>query len=599
MFYDACSMICEKNMSKQNIETIRHSFSHVLMQALIRLYKDPIPAVGPAIENGFYHDFESANQIGVEDLKKIEDEMKKIIKENLKIEMSEKKIEDGIKFLKEKGYVYAAELAQDLKSEGEKKVSFYQQGEFINMCRGPHVNKTGDLKLDAFKLTKVAGAYWKGDEKNKMLQRIYGVAFETKKELDDYLKILEEAEKRDHRKLGKELDLFVFSDLVGAGMPLYTFKGATVRREIIRHVNELQSEIGYQEVHTPNINRAELFKISGHYEKFKDDMLKVISHYSEEEFFLKPMNCPQHTQIFASQMRSYKDLPIRIADFANLYRDEKPGELNGLTRLRCFCQDDGHCFCREDQIKQEFASVLSAIEKAMKTYGMEYRIRLSLWDPKHPEKYLGDAKVWEKSQAVLEKILIESKLNYFKAVGEAAMYGPKMDLMTKDSLGREWQISTIQLDFIMPQRFGLRYVDVDGKEKTPVMIHRAIVGSPERFLGILIEHYAGAFPAWLAPVQAIILPVSDKFNQYGMNILNKLKENNVRAEIDDRSETLGKKIREAEMQKIPYILVVGEKEQKEDKVNVRIFKTKKQEAVKIEKFIKDILEEIKERKPNK
>jgi threonyl-tRNA synthetase len=307
--------------------------------------------------------------------------------------------------------------------------------------------------------------------------------------------------------------------LIGPGLPIYTDKGATIRREIINYSNELQSAIGYQEVHTPNINKADLFKVSGHYEKFEGDMLKVVSHYTDEEYFLKPMNCPQHTQIFSSTTRSYKDLPLRISDFANLYRDEKPGELSGLMRLRCFCQDDGHCFCREDQIKAEFSSVLGAIKKAMQTYGMKYKIRLSLWDPKTPEKYLGKPAVWKKSQKLLEEILIENKIEYSIGIGEAAMYGPKMDLMAKDSLGREWQISTIQLDFIMPDRFELNYIDEKGKKHTPVMIHRAITGSPERFLGILIEHYAGHFPLWLSPVQVEVIPISEKFEKYGKEIL--------------------------------------------------------------------------------
>jgi len=402
-----------------------------------------------------------------------------------------------------------------------------------------------------------------------MLTRIYGFAFATEKELQDYVKMQEEAEKRDHRKLGEKLDLFVFSDLVGPGLPLYTFRGTAILDELKNYINFLQNGIGYQEVQTPNMNRAELFKISGHYEKYKDDMFSVHSHYTKEEYFLKPMNCPQHTQIFAAKPRSYKDLPIRIADFAMLYRDEKTGELSGLARLRGFRQDDGHCFCREDQIKDEFNSVLSIIEKAMKTFGMNYKIRLSLWDPKQPEKYLGDKKVWAKAQTMLEEILIENKIEYLKSEGEAAIYGPKMDLISKDSLGREWQLSTIQLDFIMPGRFGLKYTDSNGKEKTPVMIHRAIIGSPERFFGILIEHYAGAFPVWLAPVQVAVIPISEKHDVYASEITKQLKERNIRVELKNENETLGKKIREAEMQKIPYLLIVGDKEIEAKTVSIR------------------------------
>ncbi len=393
-----------------------------------------------------------------------------------------------------------------------------------------------------------------------MLTRIYGLAFGSAAELTAYETQLEEAKKRDHKKLGKELGLFVFSELVGPGLPMYTFKGTTIRREIINFCNELQKGIGYQEVHTPNMNKAELFKVSGHYEKYREDMFKVSSQYTKEEYFLKPMNCPQHTQIYAAEKRSYRDLPIRIADFANLYRDEKPGQLSGLTRLRSFCQDDGHSFCREDQITEEFNLVLGIIHKTLTVYGMNYKIRLSLWDETKKEKYLGEPAVWEKSQKLLEGILKENKIAYTIGIGEAAIYGPKMDLITTDSLGREWQISTIQLDFIMPERFGLKYTDKDGKEKTPVMVHRAIVGSPERFLGILIEHYAGAFPLWLSPVQVKVIPVREMHNEHAREIFMALKKENIRAEIDDADENLGKKVRAAKVEKVPYFIVIGDKE---------------------------------------
>jgi threonyl-tRNA synthetase len=403
-----------------------------------------------------------------------------------------------------------------------------------------------------------------------MLQRIYALAFRSRKELEEYIKQQEEIKKRDHKVLGVQLGLFVFSELVGPGLPLYTFKGTAILKEIKNYSNQLQQEIGYQEVQTPNMNRAELFKVSGHYDKYKDNMFKVISHYSDEDYYLKPMNCPQHTQIYASSPRSYKDLPIRIADFAYLYRDEKTGELSGLARLRSFTQDDGHCFCLESQIKDEFKSVLSAIEKAMKTYQMNYKIRLSLWDPAKPEKYLGDAQTWDKAQKILEEILVESRIEYEVGIGEAAIYGPKMDLISKDSLGREWQISTIQLDFIMPQRFALKYTDSDGKEKTPVMIHRAIVGSPERFFGILIEHYAGAFPIWLTPVQAVVIPVSDQYLDYARKIEAELKASNFRVRVDDSSERMNQKIRQAQMEKIPCMIIVGEKEASSSSVAVRL-----------------------------
>jgi len=574
----------------ENIEKIRHSLAHIMASAVLEFWPKTKLGIGPAIENGFYYDMQLPKPLEENDLRKIEGRMKELILEKQKFEKQNITKRRAKKLFAIQPY--KLEIIKDLPGEN---VSIYTNGEFVDLCKGPHIKNTKEINVNAFKLTKTAGAYWKSNEENKMLTRIYGIAFETEKELADYFNMIQEAEKRDHRRLGEALDLFVFSELVGPGLPLYTFKGTTILREIRKYCNELQSEIGYQEVQTPNINRAELFKVSGHYDKYKDDMFSVKSHYTKEQYFLKPMNCPQHTQIFASKPRSYKDLPVRIADFAQLYRDEKTGELSGLTRLRCFCQDDGHSFCREDQIKDEFKSVLSAIEKAMKTYGMNYKIRLSFWDPKHPEKYLGDAKTWKKSQQILEEILIDNKIEYLKAVGEAAIYGPKMDLISKDSLGREWQISTIQLDFIMPERFKLKYIDSDGKEKTPVMIHRAIVGSPERFFGILIEHYSGAFPLWLSPVQVAVIPISEKHLEYARKIQSHLKNNNVRVELRDENETLGKKIRSAEMQKIPYLLILGDKEISANAVSVRQRGKGDSGQMPIDKFVDKIREEISEK----
>ncbi len=575
----------------KNIENIRHSLSHIMAQAVLEFWPKTKLGIGPAIENGFYYDFQLTKPSEPNDLKKIEEKMRQLILQNQKFEKEEiSKIKAKKLFA---GQPYKLELIKELPG---KNVSIYINGNFTDLCKGPHVKNTSEINLKTFKLTKISGAYWKGNEKNKMLTRIYGLAFETEKELQDYSKMQEEAEKRDHRKLGEKLDLFVFSELVGPGLPLYTFKGVAVLDEIKNYCNELQKGIGYQEVQTPNMNRAELFKVSGHYEKYKDDMFLVHSHYTKEEYFLKPMNCPQHTQIFAAKPKSYKDLPIRIADFSMLYRDEKTGELSGLSRLRGFRQDDGHCFCREDQIKDEFKSVLLIVEKAMKTFGMNYKIRLSLWDQKHPEKYLGDAKTWKKSQQLLEEILVENKIEYFKAEGEAAIYGPKMDLISRDSLGREWQLSTIQLDFIMPERFGLKYTDSDGKEKTPVMIHRAIVGSPERFFGILIEHYAGAFPLWLSPVQVSVIPISEKHFEYAKKIEKELKEKNIRIELKYENETLGKKIREAEMQKIPYLLILGDKEVSANAVSVRERGKGDIGTMAPNKFVEKIIKEINSKK---
>lgn len=577
-----------------NIEVKRHSLSHIMATAIKELWPNAKLAIGPAIETGFYYDIDFEEvKITESDLKTIEKKMAFLIKQNLKFERTEKDINTALKEETKVGEIYKADLISGLKEQGEKTVSFYTVGKFTDLCRGPHIENTNQLKPGSYKLDKLAGAYWHGDEKNKMLTRIYGLAFNTKEELDEYLKMMVEAEKRDHRKLGKELGLFVFSPLVGPGLPLYTFKGAALRREIMNYTNKLQKAIGYEEVHTPNMNKAELFKVSGHYDKYREDMFRVVSNYSDEEYFLKPMNCPQHTQIFASQQRSYRDLPIRIADFANLYRDERPGELNGLTRLRCFCQDDGHSFCREDQIREEFVSVLSAIKKAMETYGMKYNIRLSLWDPSHPEKYLGEPAVWEKSQKLLEDILIENKIEYFKAEGEAAIYGPKMDLISKDSLGREWQLSTIQLDFIMPVRFGLKYTDKNGKEKSPVMIHRAIIGSPERFMGILIEHYAGAFPVWLSPIQVKVISVAEAHIPACQKLAAEFKDAGIRVEIDDANETVGNKIRKAVNEKVPYMLVIGDKEANSPTLAVRDRGAQETRDISKDEFIAEVLEKIK------
>jgi len=586
----------------QKLEKIRHTASHVLAQAALELFPDVKLAIGPAIEEGFYYDFDLGGKktFSADDLKKLEKRMREIIKQDQKMEHYTRDAAESIKYIKSKNQPYKLEMAQELMEQGERELSFYTmvghngKRQFTDLCKGPHVRSTKEI--GAVALLKIAGAYWRGDEKNKMLQRIYGTAFTSEQELAEHLERLKLAEERDHRKLGRELDLFVISDLIGPGMPMYTARGTVVRREIINYSRELQEAIGYQEVHTPNINKAELFKISGHYDKYKDDMLQVRSHYTDEEYFLKPMNCPQHTQLYASKLHSYKDLPIRIADFANLYRDEKPGELNGLARLRCFAQDDGHCFCREDQIEQEFLAVLNAIQAALKTYSMNYHVRLSLRDTIQKKMYIGDDAAWVKAENLLEKLLKKQKIDFAVAPGEAAFYGPKMDIMAQDAIGREWQISTIQLDFSMPARFKLTYVDADGSEKTPVMIHRAIVGSPERFMGILIEHYGGAFPTWLAPVQVALLPVSEKFTDQTHEIADQLRQAGIRTEVDISDESVGKKIRTAEKQKVPYMLVIGEKELASKKFAVRKRGSSDVEEINQEAFIARLTKEIAERK---
>ncbi len=579
--------------NKNKLEILRHSAAHILATAVLKMFPEAKFGIGPATENGFYYDFELPRTLIPEDLPILEEKMRAIIKADYKFERAEMDAESALEHFSKLNQIYKTEIIKEklLAADHKSPATVYKTGVFVDLCSGPHFNSTGEIKSDAFKLTGISGAYWKGDEKNPQLQRIYGVVFENKKELDEYLKQIEEAEKRDHKKLGRELDLFVFSEMVGPGLPLYTEKGAFIRRQIQNYSNELRKKIGYREVYTPQINKAALFKKSGHYDKYKDNMFRVISNYTNEEYFLKPMSCPQHTQIFASRTRSYKELPMRIADFANLYRDEKPGQLGGLTRLRGFSQDDGHCFCREDQIEEEFLLVLEMIKEAMETYSMQYHIRLSLRDEEEKSKYLGSDEIWKKSQQTLENILKNKKIKHEIVKGEAAFYGPKMDLVSKDSLGREWQLSTIQLDFNMPTRFKLEYAEKDGKKRTPVIIHSAIVGSPERFLGILIEHYAGAFPLWLSPVQAIILPISEKFAEYAEKVKDDLLKNNIRAEINNESETLGKRISESEKQKIPYMLIIGQKELATGSVTARERSNKKQETVKLDGFLKKIKQE--------
>ena len=582
-------------MNRQsNIEHIRHSLSHLLAAAVLDIYPDPKLTIGPAIDNGFYYDFDLKEPISEKDLPKIEKRMKSILKHWDKF--THKEIPEGEAKEMYENNPYKLELIEEISHKGEK-ITLYTSGKFTDLCRGGHVeNPAKDIDPDSFKLARIAGAYWRGDEKNKMLTRIYGLAFATKADLEKYIAQREEAKKRDHRKIGKEQDLFVFSDLVGSGMPMFTPRGNKIRSAIVQFSRELNNKLGFEEVHTPNFNKAELFKTSGHYDKYKEDMLAVRSQYSEEDFFLKPMNCPQHAQIYASRPRSYRELPIRYSDFAVLYRDERPGELSGLTRLRSFSQDDGHIFCRPDQIEGEISNVLEAIQKALKTYKIDYWMRLSLRDPKKKEKYLGTDEIWENSQSIMRHLLQHKKIPHKEAEGEAAFYGPKIDIMAVDALGREWQISTVQLDFNQPARFKLAYTDSNGSEKTPVMIHRALVGSPDRFMGILIEHYAGAFPLWLAPVQVALIPVSEKFIGYANDVYKIMKVSGIRVELNEANESLGKRIREAETQKIPYICVIGEKETADATVSVRARGGKDEGAVKIEKLVEKLKNEIETKK---
>ncbi|MHB8913812.1 MAG: threonine--tRNA ligase [Minisyncoccota bacterium] len=583
-----------------SLEAKRHTLAHLLAAAILDIYKnekEPVRlAIGPAVADGFYYDMQFGPDVKVstDDLPRIEKKMREILKTWTHMERSESDEQAAKDWAG--ANQFKSELIDDIIARGDT-VTFYTAGDFTDLCGGGHAeNPAKDIAPDSFTLDRVAGAYWRGDEKNPMLTRIYGLAFDTKEELDAYQAQLEEAKKRDHRKIAKEQGLLVFSDLVGSGMPMFTPKGNIIRSAIIDYSRELNDELGFGEVHTPNINKAELFKISGHYDKYKEDMLTVHSQYVEDEMFLKPMNCPQHTQIYASAPRSYRDLPVRFSDFAVLYRDERPGELSGLTRLRSFSQDDGHIFCREDQIEDELAHVLSAIQKALATYRIGYWVRLSLRDPEKKDKYIGEDAVWEKSEAIMRQLLTEKKMTHKEALGEAAFYGPKMDIMAVDAIGREWQISTIQLDLNMPNRFGLEYTAEDGTKKTPVMIHRALVGSPDRFMGVLIEHYAGAFPTWLAPVQARVLPVSEKHVAYAADVTATLKAAGIRAEIDDANESLGKKIRAGKTEKIPYLLVVGDAEIEAKTVSIESRDEGKQGAMPVADFATKIGEEIKTRK---
>lgn len=569
---------------------LMHSCEHVFAQAVKELYGEKVTlAVAHISEEEFSNDSKWEEQISDEKFKEIEEKMQLIIDSNLPIVKEVITIERARELFKNNPY--KLEWVEQWSAEG-KELSIYKTGEvYFDLCKGPHVSSTGEIK--AFKLMSTSGAYWRGDEKNEMLTRVYGVAFDSKEALESYLTKLEEAKKRDHRKIGKEQGLFTFSELVGSGLPLYTQKGALIRRLLTSYIEELQSKEEYMQVWTPQIAKAELFKKSGHYDKYHEDMFRVVSNYSDEEMYLKPMNCPQHTQIYASEMRSYRDLPIRMTDFAMLYRDERPGELNGLARVRSFSQDDCHIFCTEEQVNAEIDKALQMTKEVMEKFGFKYKYRLSTRDPQNPEKYLGDPSTWDKVEAWAIEIMKRNNIEYFDGPGEAAFYAPKMDLIATDALGREWQLSTIQIDYVMPERFELKYIDKDGQEKHPVMIHRAIMGSAERFMMIMLEHFAGVLPVWLSPTQVRVLPISsEKHSEYANQILNKLKENGIRAELDIANETLGNKIRRAQSQKIPYLIVLGDKEIQDQNISIRLRNGESLNGIKLEEFINRISEKI-------
>ncbi len=568
----------------------RHTMSHIMAQAVMRIfgYDNVRLGIGPVIENGFYYDFEILNgRITEEDLPKIEQEMKKIIEEDLPIERFELSKDEAIKLMEEKGQVYKVELIRDIQDE---KVSFYRQGEFVDLCRGPHLPSTGKVKH--FKLLSLAGAYWRGDERNPMLQRIYGTAFYKKKDLEEYLKQVEEAKKRDHRKLGPALELFLIDTEIAPGMPFFLPKGAVVLNELMKFSRELHIEAGYREVMTPLVMNETLWRRSGHWDHYKNNM-----YFTEKEgitYAIKPMNCPGHITIFKSKKVSYRELPIRYFEFGKVHRYERSGVLHGLLRVRAFTQDDAHIFCTEDQIEREIAGVIKLIDRIYSQFGFKYRAELSTM----PEDHMGDEKTWQRAESALKRALDDIGLEYTIAEGEGAFYGPKIDFHIKDSLGREWQCATIQLDFLMPERFDVTYIGPDNKEHRVVMIHRAIYGSMERFFGILIEHYAGAFPTWLSPVQVVVIPISDRHNEYGEKVKDELFKAGIRVELDDRRETLGYRIRDNQMKKVPYMLIVGDKEVESKTVSVRTRTGKEIKGVKIEEFKDKILEEIESRSEN-
>ena len=588
-------MDMSKKESQKDIENIRHSFAHLLAAAIKKHYPKAQLGIGPTIEHGFYYDFGSVD-ISQKDLNRLEKEMRSLAKRNLAFKKELWLTKKAETYYKKEKQAFKLDLIKELsKGKRNSKVGMvYMGGSFLDLCKGGHVKNTKELPLDAFKLTRVAGAYWRGDEKNPMLTRVYGVSFQTKKELQEYLLQLAEAEKRDHRKLGLALGLFTFSELVGSGLPLFTPKGTIVRKVLSDFIENLERKYGYQQVWIPHITKPDLYRISGHLEKFKDDLFYVKG--KDSEFVLKPMNCPHHTQIYKAQLHSYRDLPVRYFETTTVYRDEQAGELGGLTRVRAFTQDDGHAFLRHDQIANEIDINLRIQQELIKAVDIkEHWIRLSLRDEKNKKAYLGDDLIWKRAQREMEEILKQHKIPYTKVEGEAAFYGPKLDFMAKDSLGREWQFSTIQLDFNMPKRFGLEYISQDGSKKTPVMIHRAFMGSIERFMAMLIEHYAGAFPLWLAPEQIWIVPVSDKFVTYANKVKDEMQSMipHLRIALRDENETLGKKIREGEMQKIPYLLIVGEKEEAKSIVSVRKRTKGDLGSMSINDFIKELAEELK------
>ncbi|MCK1981776.1 MULTISPECIES: threonine--tRNA ligase [Peribacillus] len=571
------------------LEVLRHSTAHLMAQAIKRLYKNAKFGVGPVIEGGFYYDMDLEESLTPEDLPLIEKEMKKIVNENLEISRIEVSRDEAISRFKEIGDEYKLELIDAI--PGDQQVTLYEQGEFFDLCRGIHVPSTGKIK--EFKLLSIAGAYWRGDSKNKMLQRIYGTAFYKKEDLAEHLRFLEEAKERDHRKIGKELNLFMSSQKVGQGLPMWLPKGATIRRTIERYIVDKEERLGYDHVYTPVMGSVDLYKTSGHWDHYQDGMFPVME-MENEQLVLRPMNCPHHMMVYKNSIHSYRELPIRIAELGLMHRYEMSGALSGLQRVRGMTLNDAHIFVRPDQIKEEFKRVVNLVLEVYKDFDIkDYSFRLSYRDPQDTEKYFDDDDMWEKAQSMLKGAMDELGLDYFEAEGEAAFYGPKLDVQVRTALGKDETLSTVQLDFLLPERFDLNYVGEDGKQHRPVVIHRGVVSTMERFVAYLIEEYKGAFPTWLAPIQAQVIPVSPEVHlDYAKEVQEKLKAQGIRVDLDTRDEKIGYKIREAQMQKIPYMLVVGDNEAKEGSVNVRKYGEQKSETIAFEDFVSAIKAEV-------
>jgi threonyl-tRNA synthetase len=572
---------------RDKLQNLRHSCAHLLAAAVLELWPGTLRAIGPSIENGFYYDFEFNHPITEEDFPKIEKKMHEILKTWNKFERIEVSGNEAMKQFDDEPY--KKKLIQEFSKEGQK-LTLYKSGNYIDLCKGGHAENPAE-EIGALKLLSLAGAYWRGDEKNKMLTRVYGTCFPSQKELDEYLHMLEEAKKRDHKKLGKELGLFVFSDLVGPGLPLWTPKGTLLRNLLDNYVWELRKARGYQKVTIPHITKKELYETSGHWDKFSEELFKIKTREGHT-FAMKPMNCPHHTQIYASVMRSYRDLPQRYAETTMCYRDEQTGELSGLSRTRAFTQDDAHVFARKNQVKEEFNKIWDIVQTFYSAFGFSLNIRLSFHDPDNFKAYLGTPEMWQQAEKSIREIADERKIKYIEAKGEAAFYGPKIDFMAKDSLGRNWQVATIQLDINMPERFNLFCINEKGEEERIVMIHAAIMGSIERFLSILIEHYAGAFPLWLTPVQIVLLPIADRHNNYAIKVNNELLEQGIRSEIDFRSDRLQAKIRNATLQKVPFMGIIGDKEIANEAIAIRTRMGEDLGQIKLTQFLLKLKEDI-------